>query len=158
MCRVLPSIFQSMKFELRDVHELAWAEPAIQLQNPVSRTLKSRALSTNHGDLFSGLLCLTQALKYEIFLSIHMKAVTQPFHFDVFTLMGEHGLRRRIQSLCTDSVLKDASRSPWWEEKTLHNRLLRESMQSCMTQLCPPSVQESNVAVDMKAKPATVCF
>ena len=56
------------------------------------------------------LLCLAQALKYEIFLSIHTKVVTQHFHFDVFTLMGECGLRRGLQGLCADSDLKDATR------------------------------------------------
>lgn len=32
------------------------------------------------------------------------------FHLDVFTQMGERGLRRGIQGLCTDSDLEDASR------------------------------------------------
>lgn len=36
-----------------------------------------------------------------------MKVATQQFHFDVFTLMDERGLRRRIQGHCTDSDLKD---------------------------------------------------
>lgn len=39
-----------------------------------------------------------------------MKVVTHQFHFDVFTLVSECGLRREIQGLCTDSALKDASR------------------------------------------------
>ena len=57
--------------------------------------------------LFSS-LCLAQALKYEF--PVHTYESSYQFHIDVFTLMGECGLRRGIQGLCTDSDWEDASR------------------------------------------------
>lgn len=91
---------------------LAWIELTL---STVCSTSLYVFLSTNHSDLFSSLLCWAQALKW-IFLSIHMKAVSQKFYFNAFTLMGESGLRRRMQSVCSTLPWRILQARALWEK------------------------------------------
>lgn len=41
---------------------------------------------------------------------------------------------------------------------SLYNHLLRKRLQSYLTRCCSASVQGSNATIEMKVKPAIVCF